>query len=445
MNHEKFFGAAVAVLMTVSVMTLVLAPGASELAWSQQIPIQHIVVIFQENRSPDNLFHDPKLIAAGADIASSGLNSKGKFIELTPIPLVTNYDLLHGHRAFLTTYDNGRMDGTDKNPAMCIKNAKHCPPLNPAFKYVQAADVAPYFQMAEQYTFADRMFQTNQGPSFPAHQFIISGTAAPTADSDLFVASNPLGLRNAISDTGCTAPANEFVFMIHPSGSETKQYPCFDHPTLTDLLDNQGISWRYYTPSAGSMWTAPNAISHIRFGPDWDNVILKNTQVLTDIKRGQLPAVSWVIPLWWESDHAGSPVSVGPSWVASIVNAIGNSPYWNNTAIFIAWDDWGGWYDHVAPQIIGSYEYGFRVPMIVVSPYAKQGYISHVQHDFGSILKFTEKVFGLPSLGYADARADDLFDCFDFGHRRAFQKIEAPADANFFLNTPMPLIGPDDD
>ncbi len=123
-----------------------------------------------------------------------------------------------------------------------------------------------------------------------------------------------------------------------------------------------------------------------------------------------------------ESDHASINNGSGPSWVASIVNAIGNSSYWSNTAIIISWDDWGGWYDHVAPpQTLANctqwgcgYIYGFRVPLIVVSPYAKAAYISHTQHDFGSILRFIEKTFSLPSLGYADAYADDLSDCFNF-------------------------------
>jgi len=136
--------------------------------------------------------------------------------------------------------------------------------------------------------------------------------------------------------------------------------------------------------------------------------------VLTDIANGQLAAVSWVVPSGRTSDHPALSDGSGPSWVASIVNAIGNSPYWSNTVIFITWDDWGGWYDHVAPSVINSYEYGFRVPLIVVSPFAKPGHVSHVTHDFGSILKFIEEVYGLPSLGYADAAADDLSDCFDF-------------------------------
>jgi len=124
--------------------------------------------------------------------------------------------------------------------------------------------------------------------------------------------------------------------------------------------------------------------------------------------------VSWVIPTGANSDHANTLSNSGPSWVASVVNAIGTSRYWNSTAVFVTWDDWGGWYDHVPPQIFNSYELGFRVPLIVISPYAKPGYVSHVPHEFGSLLRFTEEQFGLGSLGYTDARADDLADCFNF-------------------------------
>ena len=131
--------------------------------------------------------------------------------------------------------------------------------------------------------------------------------------------------------------------------------------------------------------------------------------------------------------------------MASIVNAIGNSQYWDNTVILITWDDWGGWYDHVAPTVINSYEYGFRVPLIVVSPFAKQGYVSHVTHDFGSILKFIEEVYHLPSLGYADALADNLSDCFDFHRHNRFHQIRARYGAKYFLNDRRPPTDPDDD
>jgi phospholipase C len=435
--------------------------------------IQHVVIIFQENRTPDNLFHDPVLISRGADIASSGIDSKGNTITLTPTTLSTVYDLDHSHAAFLEAYDNGKMDGANLVTVFCPGGPPTCAPPNPWYQYVQASDVGPYFQLAETYTFGDKMFQTNQGPSFPAHQFIISGTSAPTPpgeqNSDLFNAENPLGVPSALVDTGCTAPAAEFVKMIDPSGSEaTELYPCFDHPTLTDIFDTAKISWRYYAPSAGSIWTGPNAIQHLCVpnvappngtsctGPDWtNNVILKNTQILTDIANGQLASVSWVIPTGQESDHALNNNGSGPSWVASVVNAIGNSQYWSNTAIIISWDDWGGWYDHVAPPaIINSYEYGLRVPLIVVSPYAKPGYISHQVNDFGSILKFIEATFGVGNIApgaspaYADATTNtgDLSDCFNFTQTPlTFQTIPAAKDAKYFLEDKTPPTDPDDD
>jgi phospholipase C len=256
--------------------------------------------------------------------------------------------------------------------------------------------------------------------------------------------------------------------MIGPTGSETDeapQYPCFDHPTLTDLLDAKGVTWHYYTNSPGFIWTGPDAIEHICqqrnvngtltcTGPGWiNNVIIPEWQVLEDIANTQLPQVSWIIPDGAFSDHPGISNGSGPSWVASIVNAIGNSPYWANTAIIITWDDWGGWYDHVAPKVINDgvswgsgYVYGFRVPLIVVSPYAKAAYISHTNHDFGSILKFIESTFKLPSLGYADASADDLSDCFDLTQTPTmFRRIPAALHAAHFINDESPPTDPDDD
>jgi phospholipase C len=448
-----------------------LAPsnGAQSLTLTEAAVIQHVVVIFQENRTPDNLFQDSVLIARGADIAQQGKNSSGQTIALTPIDLGTagpspqNYDLSHAHSAFVEMYDGGKMDGANK---IGCGPAAHCPPKehpNPQFMYVMQSDVAPYFALAEQYTFGDRMFQTNQGPSFPAHQFIYGGTSAPTPSSPLFASEDP-----SATPAGCIAASKTRVIMIDPAGSERAQppqYPCFEHETLSDLLDAKAVTWRYYTPSAGSVWTAPDAIQHICkpgtvsgrltcTGPDWSgSVVIPQTQVLTDITNGQLAQVSWVIPDGADSDHALTSNGTGPSWVASIVNAIGKSPYWANTAIIITWDDWGGWYDHVAPKVIddgvswgSGYVYGFRVPLIVVSPYAKAKYISHTTHDFGSILKYIETTFGLNSLGYADAYADDLSDCFNMTQSPIpFQTIPAPIGATQFLERKGPAVDPDDD
>ena len=196
------------------------------------------------------------------------------------------------------------------------------------------------------------------------------------------------------------------------------------------------------------MWNAVDALK-----PIWENrteyaqnVIVPSSRVLTDISNKKLAQVVVVTPTAAASDHSGATDGTGPDWVASVVDAIGESAYWKSTAIFVTWDDWGGWYDHATPAIYNSYELGFRVPLIVISPYAKKGYVSHVPHEFGSILKFTEEAFGLPSLGTTDVRADDLSDCFDFGERgRGFESIRTRLSKQYFLRQSMTNEVPDPD
>ena len=413
-------------------------PGPGPTSPPGQAKIKYVIIIFQENRSPDNLFHG----LPGADIATSGTNSLGQVVPLQPIDITAPYDIDHSHAAFKTEYAGGKMNGWDLVKFNCPSKA--CAPLT-AFGYVPQAEVQPYFSMAQRYTFADRMFQTNQGPSFPAHQFIISGTSTNAVGSDLLAAENP-NYAN-MNKLNCDGSPSSLVTMIDPSGNEaTSLQPCFDHPVLFDELDAKGVTWRYYDSFSGGLWSAPDAISHIRFGTDWANVVVPQTTILADIAQGQLRQVSWVIPSAAASDHALSNDGTGPAWVAQIVNAVGQSPYWQNTAIFITWDDWGGWFDHVQPQIYNSYELSFRVPLIVVSPYAKLGYVSHVQHEYGSILKYVEETFGVPTLGYTDARADDLSDCFNYSQTpTTFQTIQSNRRAQDFLAAPPSNVPPDDD
>ncbi len=313
--------------------------GSQALSLTTAAVIEHVVIIFQENRTPDNLFQglciapygSPSACATNAGPAqyeiqtSNWLNNQvaGGVTQPGVIDLGTagsnpdNYDLSHAHSAFESMCDLNasgacQMDGAELIPYGCTVTTPptvNCPPpANPQFMYVNPADVQPYLTMAQTYTFADHMFQTNQGPSMPAHQFIISGTSAPAVGSEYFEAENPAGITNAGNDTGCTAPAAEYVEQIGPAGIETPIYPCFEHATLTDLLNTANITWRYYAPSAGSIWTAPNAIEHMCgpnatppnatacVGSDWtNNVVLATGEdsvpVLTDILNGNLPTV----------------------------------------------------------------------------------------------------------------------------------------------------------
>ncbi|MBV9233496.1 MAG: hypothetical protein JO030_05585, partial [Candidatus Eremiobacteraeota bacterium] len=324
----------------------------------------------------------------------------------------------------------------------------YTPPPDAAYGYVPQSETAPYFALAKQFTFGDRMFQSNQGPSFPAHQYIISGTSTIRNGSPMRAAGNPFTPFGGFTG-GCDSPPGSFVALIDPVGNERQAvYPCFERLTLMDLLAAKSRSWRYYQARTGpGLWNGPDAILHLRNSPKFSrDVVTPPKAVLTDIAQGRLADVVWVTPTFLASDHAALTNGSGPSWVASVVNAIGHSRYWTDTAIFVTWDDWGGWYDHVPPPQYNSYEFGFRVPLIVISPYAKQHYVSHRRHEFGSILRFVEEVFDLGSLHATDARSDDLSDCFDFTQpARRFETIAAPMNARDFLRLRDEGGAPDDD
>jgi phospholipase C len=361
------------------------------------------------------------------------------------------------------------MDGSDKVP---LRMSAHCVPgANPQFRYVDNSTgaVQPYFDLAMQYGFANRMFQSNQGPSFPAHQFLISGTSAPSDDSPLFAAGN----SSPSARVGCESVPGATVQMVDPNGIYSLMYPCFDHGTLVDLLEGAGLSWRYYVGKISGGWAAPNAITGLCkpepvdglptcSGDKWKNVIGNPAKFLTDVQACHLANVSWVVPMGKNSDHPQYGDG-GPSWVASIVNTIATNPacsgskevYWEDTAILVTWDDWGGWYDHVPPYRIGqsngwgrSYVYGFRVPLLVISAYTPAGHVSNTNHDFGSMLKFVETNFGLGLIGpgtFADSYADDLMEFFTWSPPKRFQPIRSKYDANHFINSTDPPSDPDDD
>ena len=470
--------------------------------------IQHVVIIVQENRTPDNLFQglciaplgNPNSCGIGPNlynIQNYGYVGTTK-VSLTPVEegLVTCnaqgencYDLGHGHNGFLNDCDwNGTecaMDGW--NPNQC--SPQPCP-ANPQLQYVPGSADQIYIQLAQTYAFGDNMFQTNQGPSFPAHQYLFGGTSAVCTPggscpagttSTVYISGNPSDnkRRDGTPGVGCLAPPGSSVNVIDTSepfpNDNEFQLPgseCMDRPTLADLLNSAGLTWRYYATTDGDIWTAPDAIQEICLpttgpkdqlacdGTQWnDNVILEGSsaQIITDIQAGDLANVTWVVPTGPNSDHAGNSTDNGPSWVDNIVNAIGQSPFWSNTAIIVAWDDWGGWFDHVAPPIRNgdsypnSYEYGFRVPIIVISPYGKPNYVSHQQNDFGSILLFIEEQFGLgqinPGVGYADSYAlGDLSDFFDFSQDSVkFQPIKPDVGPEVFINSKAKPIPPDND
>jgi phospholipase C len=484
-----------------TVRTLLLVSGLAVVAaQAQTSQFQHIIVVFQENRTPDNLFYalcasfpcstTPNNTQYNIQVANwLDKTSPNGVTQPTGIPLAAGYPTDHSHSAF-----KGQCDmNTEVNPPQCQMDGAAVTSRNRgAFAFVENTVntkypngvLNPYLTLATQYGWANFMFQTNQGPSFPAHQFIFGGTSALDASDDAkgsFLSDNPNGFG------GCYAQDGERIHWINSAGVQqilTINYAegitiCLTRTTMADLLDNANIGWKYYSMKAGgtdrgaSIWTAPNAIqticepdaNHMNCtGSEWANhVDLNPADVLSDLGMNgspcKLQGVSWVIPTGGNSDHGGN--WGGPDWVGSIVNALGaskclnpdGSSYWNTTAVVITWDDWGGWYDHVPPPILpypqGGYQMGFRVPLIFVSAFTPAGYIDNLNYDFGSILRFIENNFGLGlgALGFADSRATTDFSTFyNFGQTPArFIKIPVVKTPVDFLNDKTPPTDPDDD
>jgi phospholipase C len=399
-------------------------------------PIEHVVIVVQENRSFDDFF----ATFPGADGATSGQTHTGATYPLKKSDLIQIPDLCHSYECYRWAYDHEKMDGFDLG-AILVGTSGLAP-----YQYVDPAQIAPYWVMARRYVLGDHMFQTQGSSSFVAHQDLIAGDTAFAPDE------RAIDVPNALP-WGCDAPAGTRTGAIRQFGQYIPlggPFPCYKYKTLRDLLDARGLSWKYYTPSiqprqaGGRIWNAFDAIDAVRNGPEWlTNVSSPNTNLFADLRGGTLPAVSWVIPQGGDSDHPGFKSDTGPSWVAQVVNAIGKSKYWSSTAIVVVWDDWGGLYDHVPPPQLGYGGLGFRVPMLVISPYARRGYVSHTQYEFASILKFAEDNWRLGRLGHNDRRATSIADCFDFSQRPLkFRTIPAKYSLEYFLRRP-PLTGPE--
>jgi phospholipase C len=475
-------------LFPLALAALCLASPAS----AQITSFQHIIVIVQENRTPDNMFQGlcttPSSCSTQPGPGQYNIQTTAWLDKTSPtgttnptaVPFGLDYDVSHFHSSFLLMCD------MNVYGACAMDGAAHVPcdhgtcPKKVAYEYIDnsTGSIQPYLDLVAAYGWGNYMFQTNQGPSYPAHQFLFGATSAPSALEDhsgIFVVGNNLPGQGV----GCAVPTTNTVALMNAQGVVfAKVFPCFERQTLTDLLGVVGVSWRYYgstagnwkDPSAYGIWMAPNSINHICVavngnctGKLWTaNIELTPSAVLSDISTNcKLRGVSWVVPDAYDSDHSWSVLNVGgPSWVSSIVNAVGTSKcknpdgssYWNSTAIIVTWDDWGGWYDHVPPAILaypqGAFQMGFRVPVLVVSAYTPAGFISNSPEDFGSVVRFIEKNFGIleGSLTFADARAGgDFSEFFSLGNLpRAFRAINAPLTAKYFL-TRKPSGQPVDD
>jgi phospholipase C len=443
-----------------------LIPGARHLSASS--PIKHVIVVVQENRSFDDFFATytgaegtttgqaepmPTPIAASCQAKGQPVITKETTVPLTEVSLVgagfkSNFgednDLNHIYGGYVAELDNGNMDGFDlmKFGADGSGAQAEC---TYAYQYVNPADIKPYWDIAKQYVLADEMFDTQGSSSFTGHQDLIAG--GTVISSTKSVIDNPSNMP-----WGCDGPTGSKTSIITIYGDYEPfkgPEPCFSYETVRDQLDAAQISWKYYTVGSNKggagIWSAFDAIKAVRKGAEWKTNVTTNPNVFfKDVKNAKLPAVSWITPDATNSDHPAEymivgkkkvPVDNGPSWVASIVNAIGTSKYWDSSAIVILWDDPGGFYDHVKPPFFDNQGgLGFRVPMLIVSPYVA-AHIEHTQYESASVLKFIQENWGLGTLPPSpDVRAASIGNAFNFSQSpRPFHRIRSPLSESFFL------------
>jgi phospholipase C len=365
-------------------------------------PLRHIVIVMQENRSMDDLFNG--FCMHGGGCADTVRVDPVTGTPLTPVPLNDAFAPSDSRKQFLNEYGSGK-GGFEYPLGKCT--GSRC--TKSVFDYVPSAETQAYWKLAaDDGALSDQTLAPQQGPGLPAHLYAIAGQSGGY-DPDR------LALSGGSGTCGTSNVVPQIDVVTGKAGPKT--VACKDFQTIFDLLVAAGHTWRYYTPDVTDFRDAPGMIEHLYGSP---NVITPSTQFLTDIGGGKLADVTFVMPMPHDSDHPGlvRRDSAGPAWVASVVNAIGESPFWADTAVVVTWDDWGGFYDHVAPRMHNVFEYGFRVPLIVSSPYAKRGWIDHTPRTFVSALRLIEETFALPSLGTDDAlEPDGLDSMLDFDQK----------------------------
>jgi phospholipase C len=396
-----------------------------------QSHIDHIVLLTQENHAYDNYFGlycpvtGPYCPSAAAGIPAGTCVPKTPMTPsngcIVPFNLSkTKFappDMPHGWNSTHQAWNNGSMNGFLGAEGR-VQTFGHYTP----------SEIPVYYDLAEQYALADNFFSSAATYSLPNHWFQW-GSSSPDISNVIMPENDP------------SVPVKHLY--LNQSNAT---------PTLEDQLINSSISWKYYdyklspyTSAIRALYPAGNAYNFWNplaaraqsYSSTVRTHFVDRTSFFADAANGTLPSLSWVIPSTADSDHPPADIRSGQSWVASVVDAVEASPEWNSTLLMITWDEYGGYYDHVAPPLRDLVGDGFRVPLLLVSPWVRQGAVDHHAMDFGSILRLMEKRFGFACLGPRDCAASLPLGSFNFGgaHPRAPIMIEPFANATY----PMPL------
>ena len=359
--------------------------------------IKHIIWIVKENHTFDNMFgRFPG--ADGTTVAHAG----SRVVPMGDTPDVLTTDLAHTGNTATTDMDGGKMDNFFR-ASNAVQNGE-----NVADSQFRASGIPNYWKYAQDYTLADHFFSTVSAASFPNHLVTVTG-------SNL----NTVGVNRSSTSVwswGCDASPGTVALYDSGNGSSNNA-PCFNVQTIPDEANAAHVTWQYYAPprgQAGYIWSTLDEIKHIRYSNQWTNNVTDTNTFPANVKAGKLAQMTWLIPSFDESDHPPASMCRGENWTVQAINSVMKSKFWPTTAIILTWDDFGGFYDHVAPPQIAANMLGPRVPAIVISPYSRPGYVDHTQYDFRSVVTFIENEFNLPHLATFNRNVSSVAGAMDF-------------------------------
>jgi len=371
--------------------------------------IQHFVFIMQENRSFDSYFGTYPHADGVPAVCLTAPQLQGCVAPYHDVNDV-NRGGPHVWSNAQGDMNGGAMDGFLAQSFLgisttdCVPPAPTCttPGADPrdVMGWHDFHEIPNYWNYANQYVLQDRMFESVASWSLPAHLYMLA--------------------------------AQSGGWVGDPPGP-----PSYSFPEITELLTSGQITWKYYVtsgtipdtedgevignpteqqqdPKTYTIWNPLPAFPAVKGDPVQWSRLVDTAQFYADAMTGALPQVSWVIPSAAISEHPPSGVQEGMAYVTGLIDAVMNGPQWNTTAIFVSWDDWGGFYDHVYPPQVDQYGLGMRTPGLVISPYARQNYVDHKTYSFESWLKTVEERFQINSMTARDNTANDMFDAFDF-------------------------------
>ncbi len=355
-------------------------------------PIRHVVFLIKENHSFDSMFAR----FPGADGTSTArIGNRTVPLGITPYP--STVDIGHSRNDMIMAVNHGRMNLFSTIPRAVIAGRDY------ADTAYTKSQIPNYWAYASHFTLADHFFSTVLASSFPNHLVTVTSTS-------LNVIGNPVESSYNPRSWGCDGAAGTRVARV-VGGHVQNVKPCFDARTLADEAQARGVSWRYYAAPIGQIgyiWSTLDAIRHIRYSRLWTRHVLPEEQFISDVQSGHLAQLTWLVPDLVVSDHPPASECSSENWTVEQINAIMSSKFWKSTVIVLTWDDFGGFYDHVPPPRTKGTVLGPRVPAIIISPFARPGYIDHTTYNFDSVLRYIEDQFHLGRLSSLDASAPSI-------------------------------------